>query len=237
MAAVPYREAVGSLMYLMTCTRPDLASAVGFLSRYLSSPGRRHWEAVQRVLQYVNCTRSYGITYRREASVNLHGYCDSDWAGDVDNRRSTSGWVMMLGGGAVAWQSKLQKAAAQSSCEAEYVAAGMAACEISWIRQFLRELRRPLSAPTLLESDSQSAMNIANNPVNHDKTKHVDLKWHLTRQMVQDGDIRLRYLQTSLQIADALTKSVPGPKLQYCTESMGVGPTRYIEDRSSSGGC
>jgi hypothetical protein len=137
MSHCPYREAVGSLMYLMTCTRPDLAASVGFLSRYLSNPGPRHWEAAKRVLQYVNCTRDHGITYRRDASVHLHGYCDSDWAGDLDNRRSTSGWVMMMGNGAVAWQSKLQKAPAQSSCEAEYVAAGVASCEISWIRQFL----------------------------------------------------------------------------------------------------
>jgi hypothetical protein len=132
---------------------------------------------------------------------------------------------MMMGDGAVAWQSKLQKAPAQSSCEAEYVAAGVASCEISWIRQFLQEIGKPIKGPTLLESDSQSAMNIASNPVNHDRTKHVELKWHLTRQMVQDKLIKVQYIRTDLQVADALTKSVPGPKLQFCARSMGVGPS------------
>jgi hypothetical protein len=224
MELCPYREAVGSLMYLMTSTRPDIAAPVGFLSRYLSCPGRRHWEAAQRVLKYVNATRTFGISYRREPVVNYHVYCDSDWAGDLDGRRSTTGWVAMLGGGAVAWQSRLQKAPAQSSCEAEYVAAGMATCEIAWARGFLQELGRPLQGPTLLETDSQSAINVAHNPVNHDATKHIDLKYHLTRHHVQEGRVTLKYLPTSEQVADALTKSVPSDKLEKCRKAMGVGP-------------
>jgi hypothetical protein len=224
MELCPYREAVGSLMYLMTSTRPDIAAPVGFLSRYLCNPGRLHWEAAKRVLKYVYSTRTFGITYRREPAVNYHVYCDSDWAGDLDGRRSTTGWVAMLGGGAVAWQSRLQKAPAQSSCEAEYVAAGMAACEISWARGFFQELGRPMRDPTILESDSQSAIHVAHNPVNHDGTKHIDLKWHLTRHYDQEGKIKIRYLETSKQVADALTKAVPIAKLEFCRRAMGVGP-------------
>jgi hypothetical protein len=224
MASCPYREAVGSLMYLMTSTRPDIAAPVGFLSRYLSCPGRLHWEAAKRVLKYVNTTRTFGITYRREPDVNYHVYCDSDWAGDLDGRRSTSGWVAMLGGGAVAWQSRLQKAPAQSSCEAEYVAAGMAACEISWARGFFQEIGRPLQGPTILESDSQSAIHVTHNPVNHDGTKHIDLKWHLTRHLEQEGALKIKYLETEKQVADAMTKAVPIRKLEFCRSAMGVGP-------------
>jgi hypothetical protein len=135
---------------------------------------------------------------------------------------------MMLAGGAISWQSRRQKSPAQSSCEAEYVAAGMASCEANWLRTFFQEIRHPLNGPILLESDSQSAMAIAHNPVCHDKTKHVDLKWHLTRQMVSDGRLKLKYLETSEQVADALTKSVPGPKLEFCTAAMGVGPAVVV---------
>jgi hypothetical protein len=131
---------------------------------------------------------------------------------------------MMLGNGAIAWQSKLQKAPAQSSCEAEYVAAGQATCEITWVRQFMQEIGRPIQDPTPLMTDSQSAMAVAGNPVNHDRTKHIDLKWHLTRHKVQEGDIKICYLETKEQIADALTKSVPRDKLEKCKTGMGVGP-------------
>jgi hypothetical protein len=217
----PYREAIGCLMYLMTCTRPDLAASVSLLSRYMESPGSAHWKGVQRVLQYVNCTQEFGILYQKQESLNLHGYCDSDWAGDLDDRKSTAGWVMMLSGGAVSWQCKKQKSPAQSSCEAEYVAGGIIASEISWLRGLFDELDISLP-PTLVESDSQSAMAMALNPVFHERSKHIELKWHLLRQMVEENHIRLKYIRTDVQVADALTKSVPGPKHAYCRASMGI---------------
>ena len=123
MANIPYRSSIGSLMYLMVSTRPDLAAAVGILSRFMENPGKVHWEAVKKVLRYVQHTKSYGLLYKRSGSLDLVGFCDSNWGGCLDTRRSTTGYVFMMSGGAVSWCSKRQKSTSQSSCEAEYVVA------------------------------------------------------------------------------------------------------------------
>jgi transposase InsO family protein len=222
MAKRPYRQAIGTLMYLMSCTRPDLASSLSILSRFLDNPGVEHWAGVQRILQYLRGTVSHGILFSRKSHGPFTGFCDSDWAGDIDDRRSTSGWVVMYGGGAVAWQSKKQKAPAQSSCEAEYVSQGMIACEIVWLRNFFSEIEDPVMSPTTIFSDSQSAIHMAQNPVFHDRSKHIALKWHLTRSLVESNDLSFVYVDTSRQVADALTKPVPGPKLRFCCTAMGV---------------
>jgi hypothetical protein len=227
MATVPYREAVGSLMHLMVCTRPDLACAIGILSRYLHNPGRAHWLAVQRVLRYLKRTRSFGLCYRKSDSPvstigDLHGYCDSDWAGDRDLYLSTSGWVFIMNGAAISWQSKRGKSPAQSSCDAEYVSEGMAAQEICHLRNILSELGLDPPNPIPLYSDSQSAIHLTKNPVFHERSKHIALKYHLSRHLQRSGSMSLNYMPTHLQVADVLTKPLHGPKVAWGRQQMGL---------------
>ena len=145
MMRTPYREAVGSLMHLMVCTRPDIANSVGVVSRFLENPGPKHWEAVERILQYIKLTRNYGLVYEKCGSVHgvlgdLHGFCDADWAGDRDDYRSTAGWVFLMSGAAISWSSKKIATPSQSTCDAEYVAQGRASQEQVWLRQLMEEL-------------------------------------------------------------------------------------------------
>ena len=220
----PYRALVGSLMHVMVCTRPDIAAAVGVLSRFLDNSTDEHWEAALRVLHYLKGTRSENLTFRRDSTEDIYGYCDSDWAGDVDDNRSTTGWIFIWCGAAVSWQSKKQKSTAQSSCEAEYYAAGMAALEVSWYWNILTELHMTPAHPIVVYSDSQSAMNLSANPVFHERSKHIANKWHHIREMIYEGLISIAKVHTDENLADALTKAVPGPKVTFCRLGMGLSP-------------
>jgi hypothetical protein len=227
MSTVPYREAVGSLMHVMVCTRPDIACAVGILSRFLHNPGRAHWSGVQRVLRYLKRTKSWGLCFRKVSHPgavrgNLHGYCDSDWAADKDHYLSTAGWVFLMNGAAISWQSKRGRSPAQSSCDAEYIAEGMAAQEICHLRNILGELDLEPSGPIPLFSDSQSAIHVTKNPVFHERMKHVGLKHHLSRHLQRDGRMSLQYIPTNEQVADVLTKALHGPKVAWGRERMGL---------------
>ena len=132
MANIPYREAVGSLMYLMMCTRPDIASAVQFVSRFSSNPAPQHWEAVKQIFRYIRKTMSLQLTFKKQGVVNLTCFSDSDWESCEDTRRSNSGYIFLLGGAAVSWCSRKQRSVALSSCEAEYVAACEETREAVW---------------------------------------------------------------------------------------------------------
>jgi hypothetical protein len=227
MLSVPYREAVGSIMHVMVCTRPDIAFAVGNVSRYLHNPGRAHWRAVLRILRYLKLTRLYGLRFQRFSRTgsiigDLHGFCDSDWAADKDHYLSTAGWVFIMNGGAISWQSKRGKTPAQSSCDAEYVAEGMAAQEICHLRNILSELKLEPSDSIPLYSDSQSAIHLTKNPVFHERSKHAALKLHLSRHLQRDGRMSVQFIATRLQVADVLTKALHGPKVTWGREKMGL---------------
>ncbi|WJZ95088.1 hypothetical protein VitviT2T_013882 [Vitis vinifera] len=139
MRRVPYASVVGSLMYAMVCTRPDITYAVGVISRFLSNPGRLHWEAVKWIMRYLRGTSKLKLTFGSGKPV-LVGYTDSDMAGDVDNRRSTSGDLMTFSGGAVSWQSRLQKCVALSTTKVEYIAAAETCKELLWMKRFIHEV-------------------------------------------------------------------------------------------------
>jgi Reverse transcriptase (RNA-dependent DNA polymerase) len=222
MSSCPYREAVGSLMYLMISTRPDLASAVQLVSRFSSNPGLAHWNLVKNILRYVQKTKSFCLTFVRQGEIKLTGYCDADWESCVDSRRSTSGYVFILGGGAISWSSRRQKSVSLSTCEAEYVAACEATREAIWERAFLEELSYPQLDPTLIYCDSQSALQLIQNPVFHDKTKHIQGKMHFVRERAQDGDVRFEKIHTTKNVADMLTKGVNMEKLNFCRTSLGL---------------
>ena len=216
---VPYREAVGSLMYLMTCTRPDLATSVSFVSKYLSEPRVNHWLAVKRIFRYVAKTINFGIMFRREQDRPIiTGFSDADWAGDVASRKSRSGYIFVMGGGAVSWKSKLQDIVTLSTAESEYVAATEAGKEAIWLSGLLTDLGVPAANPTLM-MDNQSAIRLASNPVYHQRTKHIDVRFHKIREWVGSNQFSLAYIPTKEMAANFLTKNV---NLDYNRRLVGV---------------
>jgi hypothetical protein len=227
MKRVPYGELVGSLIWLASNTRPDISTAVGSLCRFISNPGRPHWIAAQRVLRYLAGTSSFGITYhhQEEGSSHLIGYSDSDWAGDPDTRRSTSGFVFMLAGGPVSWKSKLQSSVSLSSVEAEYIAMCSAAREAYWLRQLLKELGFISSCPTAVFEDNRGCVAISKNHRTDARTKHIDVKYHYTRQLVEERIIDIKPISTGSMIADVMTKSLNPAKFDWCRKAMGINDT------------
>ena len=210
MAKIPYEKAVGSLMYLMTCTRPDLALAMGKVSRFMSNPGKVHWEAVKWMLRYLKGTEDYGLLFdrRSDRTTALVGYVDSDYGGCLDTRRSTTGYVFTLGGGCISWKSTLQKCISQSTTEAEYVAAAEATKEAIWLDRLITEMGLEHGKMTL-NCDSQSALHLAANQVMDSRVKHIDIRYHFIRQAVSDKTFELVKIDGKLNPADAFTKVIP----------------------------
>jgi hypothetical protein len=206
---VPYQSAVGSIMYAGMATRVDLAFTVGLLSQFNSSPTQEHWRAAKRAIKYLFTTSKSAIVYDAAKGRDLIGYTDADWCGSVDDSKSTSGYVFLLAGAPVSWKSKKQGLVALSSTEAEYVAATEAAKEAIWLRGLLEELGFPQEQPTTLFCDNQSAIALVENPVMHDRTKHIKRKMHFVRDAAAQGDIKLEYCPTQLHLADILTKGLP----------------------------
>ncbi|XP_074569538.1 uncharacterized protein LOC141826187 [Curcuma longa] len=166
----PYASAIGSLMYTMLCTRPDISYAVGLVSRFQSNPGSRHWKAVKRIFRYLKGTANYCLCFHG-ADMSLSGYTDADWAGDLDDRKSTSGYTFLLNGGAISWNSKKQACVALSTMEAEYVACAAAVQEAVWLRRFLKHLKitEDSGSPVTVYCDSQAAIAFSKDPKYHSK--------------------------------------------------------------------
>ncbi|GJX38415.1 putative RNA-directed DNA polymerase [Tanacetum coccineum] len=220
MDRVPYASAVGSLMYAMVCTRPDLAHAVGVVSRFLSNPGKKHWEAVKWIFRYLRGTSKLGITFGNGKPM-LVGFTDSDMAGNKDNMKSTSGYLMTFAGGAVSWQSRLQKCVALSTTEAEYMAATEACKELLWLKRFLQELGFKQQRYAVL-CDNQSAIHLAKNSMFHKRTKHIDIRYHWIRDAIEDGMFELNKVHTDDNASDMLTKAVAREKLKVCCSIAGM---------------
>jgi hypothetical protein len=220
MSRVPYSSTVGSLMYAMVCTRPDIAHAVGVVSRYMNNPGKEHWEAVKWILRYLRGTATHALCFGG-SNTFLQGYVDSDMAGDKDSRRSTTGYVFTIGGTIVSWISKLQKVVALSTTEAEYVAATEASKEMIWLQRFMEELGKK-QENSRLYCDSESAIHLANNSAFHSKTKHIQLRYHFIRSALEDGHLKLEKIHTSQNPVDMLTKGVTREKLSSCSVSVGL---------------
>ena len=203
----PYREAIGSLTFAAHCTRPDIAFAVNQAAQHSSSPQRSHWNAVKQILAYLLGTRSLGITFSGDSSKNaLSAFYDSDYAGNVDTRRSTSWYLLFLNNGPISWYSKRQKSVALSATEAEYIAMCEASTEITWMRHFLRDIDALQTLPTILLCDNQSAIKLVHNPEFHQRTKHIDVKYHFIRKQQTNGNIDVNYIESQNQRADILTK-------------------------------
>lgn len=202
----PYREAIGSLLFLCSVSRPDIAYAVNILSRYINNPSQQHVNAVKRVIRYLVNTKNVCIRYGE--SNDLIGYSDADFAGDVDTRKSTTGYIFLMNGGPVTWLSQKQKTIALSTTEAEFVAACESAKEILWLQQLLLDLGEKYDVIKLYV-DNQSAIKLINNPVFHKRTKHIDVKYNFIREKVENGLIHISYVPSKSQLADILTKPLP----------------------------
>jgi hypothetical protein len=225
MSRVPYSSAVGSLMYAMVCTRPDIAHAEGVVSRYMNNPGKEHWEAVKWILRYLRGTTTHALCFGGSDTF-LQGYVDSDMAGDKDSRRSTTGYVFTIGGTTVSWISKLQKVVALSTIEVEYVAAIEASKEMIWLQRFMEELGKK-QENSQLYCDSQSAIHLAKNSAFHLKTKHIQLRYHFIRSTLEDGQLKLEKIHTSQNPTDMLTKGVTREKLSSYSVSVGLQEWRW----------
>ena len=215
-----YSQLIGSLMYLSVCNRPDLAQAVGALARHMAKPTTEHWTAAKGVLRYLSGTANYGITFGGP-ELKLEAYCDADYAGDIDTRRSTTGYAFVLGGGAISWSSRLQPTVAVSTTEAEYMAAAYAIKEALWLRTLLTEMGLEQDTITIC-ADNQSAIKLLRNPVFTMRSKHIDVIYHFARERVIRKDVTIKYISTNNMVADALTKPLPAAKLKYCRTAMGV---------------
>jgi hypothetical protein len=200
-----------------------MAFAVGYLSRFMEDPRQEHMAAMKHLLRYVAGTIDYGLAYTRgDAELQLVGYSDSDMAGDVDDRKSTSGILYFLGGSPIAWQSQKQHVVALSSCEAEYIAGAAAACQGVWLRRLLQDVVGAGVPPPQLKMDNQSAIALSKNPVLHDRSKHIDTKFHILRECVDGGAVRLAFVSTQGQLADIMTKALGKAKFQELRELIGV---------------
>ena len=212
-ASFPYREIVGSLMYLMISTRPDIAFAVGKLARFMNCHGPSHHDAAKQVLRYLRATSTLGLTYSR-SSPTLTAFSDADYASDIDTRRSTTAYIFTLAGAAVSWKSTAQPTVATSTMEAEYMALAEAAKEAIYMRNLCSDFGLSPTEPVTLLGDNQSSIAMAKNPVLHSASKHIDVRHHFVREKVENGDLDLQYISTSLMLADALTKPLSKNLLQ-----------------------
>jgi hypothetical protein len=205
----PYREVVGSLMYLMVTTRPDISFAVSYLARYLNCFGSEHISAAKQILRYIKGSSKRKITYGNQSNELVVGYSDSDWASDKETSRSVSGYVFFLAGGPISWATKTQPTIALSSTEAEYMALTMAATEAMAITMLCNDLMMDISQPILIYEDNKGAIAMSMNPVRNNRNKHIAIKHHFIREKIQNKDIMLEYVSTSKMIADTLTKALP----------------------------
>jgi hypothetical protein len=176
----------------------------------MHDPREPHLTALKRLLRYLRGTVGYGLLlYRRSSSTEMVAYTDADWAGCPDTRRSTSGYAVFLGDNLVSWSSKRQQVASRSSAEAEYRAVANGVAEASWLRQLLAELHNPLLRSTLVYCDNVSAVYLSTNPVQHQRTKHVEIDLHFVRDRVAIGEVRVLHVPTTSQFADIFTKGLP----------------------------
>jgi transposase InsO family protein len=214
-AGTPYREAVGSLLYLATGTRPDIAYAVNTVSQAVCAPSQKDWQAVKRIFRYLKGTSHLGITYSAtHISDGLSVYSDADYAGDMKSRKSTSGVLAQYNGGAVTWSSKKQSSVALSTTESELMAACEAAKEIVWLSRLYGEITTVVLQPPSLFVDNQSAIKLIRNPVFHHRTKHIEVRHFFIREQLEEGKLSVMHVDGTNQLADILTKPLPRERFE-----------------------
>lgn len=216
-----YRRLVGRLLYLQA-TRPDITYSVNILSQFVTDPRESHMNAAMRVLRYLKATPAQGILLPKEGDANLIAYTDSDWLGCPDTRRSRTGYLLLLGGAPISWKSKRQSVVSRSSAEAEYRAMATTVSEVIWLRWLLKELGLEQSDPTQLLCDNMAVKHIANNPVFHERTKHVEMDCYFVRERVESKEVKPLHIDTKSQVADLFTKALGAKHLQSLLNKLGI---------------
>jgi hypothetical protein len=226
MSGIPYSQLVGALMYLAVATRPDIAHAVGVLACFNSNPGPLHWKALKHLCRYLQGTKDVRLCYEPVPGAGVterfSAYADADYAGDVDDRRSTSGLIVKVGSGAISWASKLQQVVTLSTTEAEYISATAAGQEILWLRNLMSEMGYPVQGPSTLHLDNQSAIAVTRNPEHHGRMKHLDLRHYWLRDTVKAGLIDVKYIPTKQMPADIMTKALSRGSVVEMREMLGL---------------
>ena len=203
-------------MYLVTCTRPDIAAAVGQLARVMSQPSKLHWSAAKHVLRYLKGTKGLSLTYgnaRDEERENLIGFSDANFGGDSATAKSTTGYAFILNGAAVSWKSKLQSVVALSTAEAEYMALCETVKEAVYLQQLLEEIELK-ALPVTIYEDNQPCIHIASNPVTSNRSKHIAVRYHYVREVISNGKVQVLYKSTQEMVADCLTKNLAKDKVE-----------------------
>jgi len=223
----PYAVLLGELQYLANATRPDIAFAVNRMASYTANPSPQHMGTLKRILRYLAGTRDLGITYSGTSHSDdnnlFYGYADAAY-GNADDCKSTSGYVFIAGNGAITWKSKKQTTIALSSTEAEYIALSEAAREAMWLKQLYNELGFTQRSPILIKGDNDGSIAMTKNPQFHKRSKHIEIRWHWIRDLVQNNDIIVESCRDPEQTADVLTKALSKPKQLRHTSGMGLAP-------------
>ena len=235
--SIPYQNVTGSLLYAAMATRPDIAFAVRVLCQFNSNYGTTHWTAAKWVMCYLKGTTDLSIIYHQDAEKSLEGtlsgiydleeiegFTDADWAGDIETQKSTSGYIFTLTGGPVSWSSKAQTTPALSSMEAKYVSTTHAAQEAIYLCTLLSDIGFPPSSPTKLWCDNQSAISLTKSPIAHSWLKHIDIQHHFIWSTISEGHIKVKWIPTTDQVADILTKPLPWMTLNRLVSKLGMIP-------------
>jgi hypothetical protein len=226
MRDIPYAEGIGSALWPITVSRPDCGAPIGILSQFIQNPGKVHWEALKRVIKYLGTTKELWLEFGGVDSMEPIGYCDSDWASQPD-RHSISGYAYFIGHGAVTWSSKKQSLIALSSTEAEYIAQNHAAREGIWMRTFFGEINNRSPKTVVLNSDNTGAIDMAKDPKFHSRTKHIDIRYHFIREVVEEEKLELVYVPGEDNIADILTKPLSPKTFEKFAEQLGLRRIDY----------
>ena len=205
----------------MCSASPDIAYTVGILSQFIKNPGQSHWEALKRVIMYLNTTKNLWLTFGGGSKSLVEGFSDADWASQKD-RHSILGYSFYFGQGVVSWSSKRQHIIALSSTESEYITQMHAAKEAIWMKNFVNEIRGPQGKAIGIYCDNQGAIALAKDNKFHSQTKHIDLRYHFIREAVEDNKIRFEYIPTDKNVADIFTKALPRPRFMGFVESLGL---------------
>ena len=218
----PYMELLGAVLYIANSTRPDLSYAVSELSRHSKRPSQTHWEELLRILYYLNETQSHGIVFNGNKSPSIHGYVDASYGRCEATGKSRHGAVLLHSGGAVDWRSKMQTVVATSSMEAEYIGLCAAVKMAVWLQSCMQELKLSRQPRIIIGMDNQSAMIFAEEQIVQDRSKHINIKFHYSREQIQKGIIGLEYVPTKRLPADMLTKPLQPTSMRIFRKEIGI---------------